>query len=269
MSRLVGKESAAVRAIRPHDGILEVVDVVYSYGGVRAVSDASFAVRRGSVTGLMGPNGAGKSTLLSIISGALAPTSGSIVFDGVNITDLPAYERARRGLIRTFQIASEFAGLTVMENLLVGDFHLRGERLRDVVRGRKAWRADEDRAVTHARDLLERFGMAEKQNELAGTLSGGQKRILELLRALMARPKLLVLDEPIAGVHPRTIDLIVRWLGTLRDEGITVLMTEHELGVLERLCDPVIVMADGRVIAEGTVRDVRRQPEVLNAYLVR
>ena len=249
--------------------LLKVVDLVCGFGGVRAVNEASLEVQAGHVVGLMGPNGAGKSTLLGTVAGAIAPSSGSVIFDGEDVTGLRPDQMARRGLVRTFQLSSEFAGLTVMENLLVGDFHMRGERLREVALGRGSWGSDEAAGVARGRELLQRFGMEEKENELAGLLSGGQKRILELLRALMSNPKLLLLDEPMAGVHPTVVDRIVTWLMSLREQNITVVMTEHELGVIERLCDPVFVMATGRVIAEGTIAEVRRLPEVLDAYLVK
>jgi branched-chain amino acid transport system permease protein len=249
--------------------LLNVADLVCEFGGVLAVNRASLEVQTGQVVGLMGPNGAGKSTLLGAVAGAIAPSSGSVTFNGEDVTRLRPDEMAQRGLVRTFQLSSEFAGLTVMENLLVGDFHMRGERLREVAFGRRVWGSDEAAAVERGRELLQRFGMQAKEDELAGLLSGGQKRILELLRALMSDPKLLLLDEPMAGVHPNVVDRIVTWLMSLREQNITVVLTEHELGVLERVCDSVFVMANGRVIAEGTIANVRRLPEVLDAYLVK
>lgn len=248
--------------------LLRVVDAVCQFGGVRALAGASLAVPAGSITGLIGPNGAGKSTLVGAIAGSVRMSRGSVVFDGEDISRLPAHQIARRGLVRTFQLASEFAGLTVLENLLVGELRMRGEGFWGALRGRRHWGPSEQAAVGRARALLDRFGMSSKEDELAGRLSGGQKRILEVMRALMARPKMLLLDEPMAGVHAGIVDRIAAHLEVLRDEGLTILMTEHELGAVERLCHPVIVLADGRVLAQGeSIHEVRRRPEVLNAYL--
>jgi branched-chain amino acid transport system ATP-binding protein len=175
----------------------------------------------------------------------------------------------RSGLIRTFQISSEFQRLTVLENLLVGAPAHPGETLvGSLVLGKRAWRAQEQELVDRARELLVRFEMQEKEDEYAGNLSGGQKRLLEIMRSLMAEPKLLLLDEPMAGVNPTLARGIERHLERLREAGLTMLMVEHELGVVERLCDRVIVMAQGKVISEGTMETLRRDQEVLDAYLV-
>jgi ABC-type branched-subunit amino acid transport system ATPase component len=234
---------------------------------VQAVRDVSFDVAAGSITGLIGPNGAGKSSVLAIVSGFLAPTSGSVHFAGNDVSGHPAYRLARLGLVRTFQLSSEFERLSVIENLLVATPDQRGERLRDALAGRWRWRAEEDSAVTRARELLARFEIPAKEDDLAGDLSGGQKRLLELARALMAEPKLLLLDEPMAGVNPALIRRIEAHLLALRDEGLTMLMVEHELGVVERLCDTVVVMAQGQVLSSGTMAELRTNEEVLDAYL--
>jgi ABC-type branched-subunit amino acid transport system ATPase component len=178
-------------------------------------------------------------------------------------------KRARRGLIRTFQTSSEFQRLTVLENLLVGDQDHPGETLFGaLLRGGRSWRAHERDLVLRARGLLERFEMADKEDEWAGSLSGGQKRLLEIMRGLMAEPKLLLLDEPMAGVNPTLARRIEGHLQQLNREGLTMLMVEHELGVVDRLCHRVIVMAQGKVISEGTMETLRREQEVLDAYLV-
>jgi ABC-type branched-subunit amino acid transport system ATPase component len=249
--------------------LLVVTGLKRSFGGVHAVDGVSFQVERGSITGLIGPNGAGKSTALGAIAGALRSDAGSIEFDGEGITRLPPMKRARRGLIRTFQTSSEFERLTVLENLLVGDMHHPGETLFGaVIRGGRSWRSHELALVNRARELLERFEMADKEDEWAGNLSGGQKRLLEIMRGLMAEPKLLLLDEPMAGVNPTLTRRIEQHLQQLNQEGLTMLMVEHELGVVERLCGRVIVMAQGKVISEGTMETLRREQEVLDAYLV-
>jgi ABC-type branched-subunit amino acid transport system ATPase component len=247
--------------------LLEVRTICRDFGGVRAVDRVSFEVQKGSVTGLIGPNGAGKSTALSIIAGSIRPTNGSILFDGHDITGEPTYRRARRGLIRTFQLSSEFSKLTVLENLLVGVQRQRGATLLGALLGKRYWREQERDSVLRARELLDRFGMADDESAYAGNLSGGQRRLVELMRALMAQPKLLLLDEPMSGIHPRLARRIATFLEELRAEGLTMLLVEHELILVERLCDPVIVMAQGKVIAEGPMREVRSRKHVVDAYL--
>jgi ABC-type branched-subunit amino acid transport system ATPase component len=248
--------------------LLSVRDVHRDFGGVKAVDGASFSALRGHVTGLIGPNGAGKSTLLGIVAGAIKPVSGKVTFDGHDVTSLPPNKIARRGIIRTFQLSAEFSKLTVLENLLVAVPGQKGESLLGAELGRLYWGSSQDALVVTARDVLDRFAMTPKENELAGNLSGGQKRLLEIMRALMAKPKMLLLDEPFAGVNPTLAREIEKYLLDLRDEGLSMIMVEHELSVVERLCDPVVVMAQGKVISEGTMRDVTARQEVLDAYLV-
>ena len=248
--------------------VLEARDVVREFGGVRAVDGVSFAVRKGTLTGLIGPNGAGKSTLLAMLAGTLAVTSGHIIYEGNDITGVPAFKRARLGLVRTFQLASEFKRLTVMENLLSAVPGNRGDSLRGALLGRRYWRGDEDAAVRRAAALLDRFGLAELANAYAGELSGGQRRLVEIMRALMAEPATLLLDEPMAGVHPNLARRIGAELVALCAEGMTILMVEHELAIMDEFCDPVVVMAEGRVLAEGTMQQLRGRTEVVEAYLV-
>ncbi len=247
--------------------ILVVKDVHRDFGGVRAVDGATFSAERGRITGLIGPNGAGKSTLMGIVAGAIKPTSGSISFEGTEVAGLPPHRLARRGLIRTFQLSAEFARLTLLENLLVAAPGQKGDSLFGAELGRLYWGRDEDVLVERAREVLDRFSMTAKESELAGNLSGGQKRLLEIMRALMARPRLLLLDEPFAGVNPTLAREIEQYLLGLRDEGLSMIMVEHELAVVERVCDPVVVMAQGRVISEGSMHDVAARQEVLDAYL--
>jgi ABC-type branched-subunit amino acid transport system ATPase component len=249
---------------------LLVVDaVVKAFGGVRAVDGATLTVSPGSITGLIGPNGAGKSSLVGLLSGAIPVDEGTINFAGRDITGLPAYQVAREGLVRTFQLSSEFGQLTVLENLMVAAPNQAGEGFRVLWRRRRAWRAEQDALVLRARELLDRFGMLGKADDLAGTLSGGQKRIVEIMRALMAQPKLLLLDEPMAGINPslgRTIEGYLRDVN--REEKLTMLIVEHELGALERMCTSAVVMAQGRVIADGSLTEVLRRREVIDAYIV-
>ena len=248
--------------------MLAARDIHRHFEGMHAVDGVSIEVMPGRITGLIGPNGAGKSTLLAVVAGTLPASSGTIVFQGEDITRLPAYQRARRGLVRTFQLPSEFAQLTVLENLMVAAPDNRGESLLGALLGKRYWMPDETRLVAQARGLLKRFGMNAKESDYAGTLSGGQKRLVEIMRALMLRPKLLLLDEPMSGVHPSTVDEIAGYLETLRNEGLTILMVEHELHMVDRLCDPVVVMAQGKVIGQGGMAALRKQPEIAEAYLV-
>ena len=255
-----GERNAAV--------VLEAAGVSREFGGVRAVDDVSFVVRQGTLTGLIGPNGAGKSTLLAMLAGTLPVSSGKVVYLGQDVTSLAAFRRARMGLVRTFQLASEFKRLTVMENLVSSVQRNRGDSFFGAMAGRRHWGADEAAAVARASALLERFGLADYANDYAGDLSGGQRRLVEIMRALMAQPQMLLLDEPMAGVHPRLARRIGNELVALCAEGMTILMVEHELAIMDEFCDPVVVMAEGAVLAEGTMQQLRGRQEVVEAYLV-
>jgi neutral amino acid transport system ATP-binding protein len=252
----------------PAQPLLAVRDISRDFGGLKAVDGASFDAMRGRITGLIGPNGAGKSTLMGIVAGAIRPDAGTVTFDGHDVTGLPSHKIARLGIVRTFQLSAEFSKLTVLENLLVAAPGQKGESLLGAELGRAYWGRGEAALVDVARDVLARFGMTPKENELAGNLSGGQKRLLEIMRALMSKPKMLLLDEPFAGVNPTLAREIEQYLLDLRAEGLSMIMVEHELSVVDRLCDPVVVMAQGKVIAEGSMRDVGSRQEVLDAYLV-
>ena len=251
------------------DGIiLQATDLSRDFGGVHAVSGVCLSVRRGTVTGLIGPNGAGKSTLLSLLAGTERVSAGQVFYQGADVTGLPAFRRARLGLVRTFQLASEFRRLTVMENLLSAAPGNRGETMRGAFAGRRYWRGDEAAAVARAAGILERFGLTALANEYAGNLSGGQRRLVEIMRALMTGPAMLLLDEPMAGVHPELARRIGNLLAELAHDGMTVLIVEHELAIMDEFCDPVIVMAEGSVLAEGTMAQLRERTEVVEAYLV-
>lgn len=253
----------------PQSGpMLVATDIHRHFEGMRAVDGVSIEVPRGKITGLIGPNGAGKSTFLAVLAGTLPASSGTVSLEGEDITRLPAYKRARRGLVRTFQLPSEFTQLTVLENLLVAAPHHRGDSLVGALLGKSYWIADERRLVERARSLLNRFSMSAKESDYAGTMSGGQKRLIEIMRALMLEPRVLLLDEPMSGVHPKVVEEIQHYLEALREEGLTILMVEHELHMVERLCDTVVVMAQGKVIGKGTMADLRKQPEIVDAYLV-
>jgi ABC-type branched-subunit amino acid transport system ATPase component/ABC-type branched-subunit amino acid transport system permease subunit len=260
------------RAVQPgesgQDVVLQALDVRRDFGGVQAVAGVTLSVRRGTLTGLIGPNGAGKSTLLALLAGTDRVSAGKILYQGQDITAVPAFRRARAGLVRTFQLASEFKRLTVMENLLAGSPANRGDSFRGAVAGRRYWHQDEAAAIAAAAAILDRFGLEALANNYAGDLSGGQRRLVEIMRALMAEPEVLLLDEPMAGVHPALARRIGESLVGLCREGMTILMVEHELAIMDEFCDPVIVMAEGAVLAEGTMAELRDRSEVVEAYLV-
>lgn len=249
------------------DQILSGTALHKGFGGVQAVRGASFSVRPGQVCALIGPNGAGKSTAVNLISGTLRPDSGTVVLDGTEITGWPANRIARAGLIRTYQLSREFARLTVLENLMVTPPGQAGESLWNVYFRPRRVRAEERRHLGRALDLLATYGLADLRDSYAGELSGGQKRLLELARAVMAGPRVLLLDEPMAGINPALIDQIGEHILALRDQGVTVLMVEHNLGVVERICDHVIVMAEGATLAHGLMSELRANPAVVRAYL--
>ena len=248
--------------------ILRCEGLVRAFEGVRAVDDVSMSFERGRLTGIIGPNGAGKSTALAMLAGTLEPTAGKIYYRGEDVTSLPAYRRAQRGLVRTFQLASEFKRLTVLENLLTAVPGQKGETFRGALLGKRYWGTQERDAIERAAATLERFGLLSLADRYAGDLSGGQRRLVEIMRALMTEPEVLLLDEPMAGVHPRLGHQIGMQLVGLCEDGMTVIMVEHELSIMDEFCDPVIVLAEGRVLAEGTMTSLRAKEEVVEAYLV-
>ena len=248
--------------------VLSARSLSHSFQAVRVVDDVSIDVDEGKLYGLIGPNGAGKSTVLNILAGAQKPIAGSIDYGGVDITRWPAYRRAQHGIIRTFQLSNEFARLTVLENLLVAVPRQPGDTFHDVfATPRRRWIRHQRESLDQARALLARFSMEARADFYAGDLSGGQKRILEILRAVMARPRLLLLDEPLAGIHPRVIESVCDYLRELRRDGVTIVMIEHELEVVEALCDAVVVMAAGRVLFRGSMTEARQRTEVIDAYV--
>jgi branched-chain amino acid transport system permease protein len=248
---------------------LVVRDLAREFGGVRAVDGISFDLTRGELTGLIGPNGAGKSTALKLLAGAVQPTHGQILLGGdTDIAGWPAHKIAQVGVIRTFQHTSEFARLTVLENLLVAAPNQPGDSMGGALLGRRHWRHRQKELLAEAVTLLEQFGLKDAADSYAGQLSGGQRRLVEIMRAMMAKPDILLLDEPMAGVNPTLRLTVEAHLKRLRDGGLTMLMVEHELGAVERVCDEVIVMAQGRILTRGTMGEIRRNEDVVSAYLV-
>ncbi len=246
---------------------LEVTHLTKAFGGVKAVDDATLSVRAGSLTGLIGPNGAGKSTVINLISGFESPDSGRILFDGQRIEGKSPHAISRLGLMRSFQSPREWPGLTVMENMLLATpIEGRETVWRGLLTARRL-RAAESRDRVLARELLDEVGLLELKNEPAGNLSGGQKRLLEFARLAAARPRLVLLDEPQAGVNPVLRERMAELIRSMVARGVTVLMVEHNLPFLESLCDHVIVMALGSCIATGSMSELRSNASVVDAYL--
>ena len=238
------------------------------FGGIRAVDNVSLSIAPGSITGLIGPNGAGKTTLFNVIAGLHAPTSGRVLLDGQDITGLPPHELFARGMLRTFQIAHEFLTLTVRENLMLVPSGQSGERLMDAWLRPAKVRAEEVDLRRKADEVIAFLEISQVADELAGNLSGGQKKLLELGRTMMVDAKIVFLDEVGAGVNRtllRTIGDAIQRLN--RERGYTFCMIEHDMDFISRLCDPVIVMAEGAVLATGTAEEVRANDEVIEAYL--
>jgi branched-chain amino acid transport system permease protein len=246
---------------------LAVRDLRRVFGGVHAVDGLSFELAPGQATGLIGPNGAGKSTVLKLIAGAIAPSGGHVLVDGKDVGGWPAHKVARLGVARTFQHTSEFARLTVLENLLAAAPGQPGDSFSGALLGPRHARRRQRELLAQAWALLADFGLTEHADTYAGQLSGGQRRLAEIMRALMAQPRILLLDEPMAGVNPTLRLTIEEHLKRLRDGGLTMLMAEHELGSVERVCDSVIVMAQGKLLATGTMSELRGNEEVVSAYL--
>jgi branched-chain amino acid transport system ATP-binding protein len=238
------------------------------FGGVHAVNDASLQIKTGSITGLIGPNGAGKTTLFNCIAGHYKPTSGRVLLDGEDITGLEPHELFAKGVLRTFQLAHEFSSLTVRENLMMVPGDQAGESLMNVWFNRDRVQADEQRVREKADEVIDFLEIGHVANELAGNLSGGQKKLLELGRTMMVEPKIIFLDEVGAGVNRTLLYKIGDAILKLNEErGYTFCLIEHDMDFIARLCDPVICMAEGTVLAEGTVDEVKNNEQVIEAYL--
>jgi neutral amino acid transport system ATP-binding protein len=245
---------------------LQVRDIVRAFDGVRAVDGASLDVEAGSITGLIGPNGAGKSTLFNCISGFLRPQSGRVLLDGKRIDRRPPHRIAHVGLVRTFQTPRALTRMTVLENVMLAAPRHRGERLGGSLA--PSARRREREVKVRAAELLELVRLDGHAAALAGTLSGGQRKLLDLVRALMAEPRILLLDEPMAGVSPTLrVELLEHILALRERDGITLLIVEHDLDFVMRASDRVIVMNDGRVITHGSPNEVRADERVIDAYL--
>ena len=248
--------------------MIVVENLVKTFGGFRAVDGASLRIDEGTITGLIGPNGAGKTTLFNVIAGVLKPTSGRVTMLGEDITGLPPHELFHKGLLRTFQIAHEFSSMTVRENLMMVPGNQSGEALWNTWFGRKRI-ADEERALlAKADEVIEFLTIDHLKDEKAGNLSGGQKKLLELGRTMMVDAKIVFLDEVGAGVNRTLLNTIGDAIIRLNKErNYTFVVIEHDMDFIGRLCDPVICMAEGHVLAEGTLDEIKANEQVIEAYL--
>jgi neutral amino acid transport system ATP-binding protein len=248
------------------DSILTVDNVRRRFGGLLAVDVDHFEVERNRITALIGPNGAGKTTFFNLLTGFDAPDTGTSVFDGVTTTNMAPHKIAQLGMVRTFQLTKALARMTVIENMRLGASGQRGERFW-LSPFRMLWAAEEQEITERADALLERFKLSHMRDDLAGGLSGGQRKLLEMARALMTDPKLIMLDEPMAGVNPALKQSLLRHVVELKGEGRTVLFVEHDMDMVHEISDWVVVMAQGEIIAEGTASAISGNPDVIDAYL--
>jgi neutral amino acid transport system ATP-binding protein len=267
-----GAAAAALAGV-PHepgapkpDPILVADNVVRQFGGLTAVDADHVEVQRGVITGLIGPNGAGKTTFFNVLTGFDQPNSGHWEFNGRSLNGVPAYRVARMGMVRTFQLTKALSRLSVMENMRLGATGQRGESLWQAMLA-PLWRPQEIANTERAVKLLERFKLDAKAEDFAGSLSGGQRKLLEMARALMVEPELVMLDEPMAGVNPALKQSLLQHVKSLREDGMSVLFVEHDMDMVRDISDWVIVMAQGRIIAEGPPDAVMGDQRVIDAYL--
>jgi neutral amino acid transport system ATP-binding protein len=267
--RLMAGVSAEPGAAKP-DPILKVDTITRQFGGMTAVDVDHLEVQRGIITALIGPNGAGKTTFFNLITGFDKPTSAKTgahwSFDGAKLDKTSASSVAQAGMVRTFQLTKALSRMTVIDNMMLGAQNQAGENLLKSV-FRPLWSRQEKEIEAKADELLDRFKLLEKRNDYAGSLSGGQRKLLEMARALMSDPKMIMLDEPMAGVNPALTQSLLGHIQSLRDEGMTVLFVEHDMHVVRHISDWVAVMAEGRLVAEGPADSVMSDTAVIDAYL--
>ena len=248
--------------------ILEIKNLSKYFGGLAAVSNCSLQIREGSITGIIGPNGSGKTTLFNLITGNLKSSKGKVVFNNEDVTDVPSYELFSKGILRTFQIAHEFTNLSVLENLMMVPANQSGEKLMTALLKPSLVRTEELKVKQKAQDVVDFLNLTHLSNELAGNLSGGQKKLLELGRTMMVDAKVVFLDEVGAGVNRTLLKTIAEAIIRLNKErGYTFCVIEHDMDFISKLCDPVICMAEGKVLAEGTIQEIKDNEHVIEAYL--
>lgn len=248
------------------DPILVADGVKRSFGGLTAVDVSHLEVQRGTITALIGPNGAGKSTFFNLLTGFDRVDGGRWTFEGRRIDGRRGHQVARAGMVRTFQLTKALTRLSVLDNMLLGAQGQVGERMAGAFL-RPLWRSQERANTERAMELLERFKLIDKRRDMAGSLSGGQRKLLEMARALMTDPSMIMLDEPMAGVNPALVQSLLHHITSLRDEGKTVLFVEHDMDVIMGISDWIVVLAQGQVIAEGRPSDIRSDQQVIDAYL--
>ncbi|MGY1707799.1 ABC transporter ATP-binding protein [Geodermatophilus sp. SYSU D00697] len=248
------------------DPIVVVDGVTRTFGGLTAVAVEHLEIQRGGITGLIGPNGAGKTTLFNLLTGFDQPNAGRWTFDGKSLSNLPPHRVARLGVVRTFQLTKALSRLTVLQNMLLGAQGQKGESFFGALLP-GSWRSQERANTERAMELLTRFKLDAKKDDFAGTLSGGQRKLLEMARALMSDPKVVMLDEPMAGVNPALTQSLLGHVKDLREQGMTVIFVEHDMDVVRDISDWVVVMAAGRVIAEGPPESISQNQAVVDAYL--
>ena len=248
------------------DPIVVADGVVRQFGGLTAVDVAHLEIPRGAITALIGPNGAGKTTFFNLLTGFDRPNNGSWSFEGQSLAHVPSHKVARRGMVRTFQLTKSLGRLTVLQNMLLGARDQRGEGLFAAL-VRPLWKAQEAANVERADKLLARFKLDEKREDYAASLSGGQRKLLEMARALMSEPTLVMLDEPMAGVNPALTQSLLDHVRGLKAEGMTVLFVEHDMHMVRHISDWVVVMAEGKVVAEGPPETIMQNKAVVDAYL--
>jgi len=264
--------SVAMRDVEPVPGarkpdpILVAEDIRRRFGGLTAVDVDHLEVQRGVITALIGPNGAGKTTFFNLLTGFDKPDSGRWTFDGTDLMGVPAHKVARHGMVRTFQLTKSLARLSVLENVKLGATGQRGERM-FVSLVKPLWKAQEAEIERRAEELLVRFKLDHMRDELASSLSGGQRKLLEMARALMVEPAMVMLDEPMAGVNPALTQSLLGHVKGLREMGMTVMFVEHDMDVVHDISDWVVVMGEGRIIAEGTPDQISANQAVIDAYL--
>ncbi len=256
--------------MQPDQNILQINNISKFFGGLAAVSNCSLNIKKGSITGVIGPNGSGKTTLFNLIAGNLKPNSGQVMFNNEEITSIPSYELFSKGLLRTFQIAHEFTNLTVLENLMMVPGNQSGEKLMTALLKPKLVKKEEEFVKQKAYEVIDFLNLKHLSNELAGNLSGGQKKLLELGRTMMVDAKIVLLDEVGAGVNRTLLKDIGTAIQRLnKEKGYTFCMIEHDMDFIKRMCDPVIVMAEGSVLFEGTPEEVMKNEKVIESYLGR
>lgn len=241
--------------------------IVKGFMGIQAINGLDIEIPRGRITGIIGPNGAGKSTLLNVLSGLIRPEQGKIFMENREVTGHPPHKMAQQGLMRTFQMSRELGQLTVLENMLLASPRQAGENIFAALFRPGQVRRERSVAIERARERLEMVGLWPLANELAAELSGGQKKLLELARALMAEPSIIMLDEPAAGVNPSLIRDLLAIIQDLRDNGLTFVIVEHNMDVVAGICNPVHVMSEGRSLARGTFDEILGNERVIEAYL--